>query len=160
MRELMETRFGVPPRDWQIASGNCGYSLQILCSRNCPQFHCLTLGGSPNAGSQCVPTLRQMCPRRSSEAGEVARRAGGVMNHGCEELDPSVRCADTSPREAWGGTHELLVWIDQKLLAGRALVVDGDVLEIEHLRQGDHLRVVARHRPRPALPAPPRPPQL
>src|SRR6266702_7398772 len=56
----------------------------------------------------------------------------------------AVRCADTSPREAWGSAHELLVRIDQKLLAGRALVVDGDVLEIEHLRQRDHLRVMAR----------------
>src|SRR5882762_10236816 len=55
---------------------------------------------------------------------------------------PALRA--TSPREAWGGAHELLVRIDQKLLASRALVVDRDVLEIEHLRQRDHLRVVAR----------------
>src|SRR5882724_11516530 len=41
------------PRDWQIASGNCGNSLQILCPRNCPQFHRLTLGSSPDAGPQC-----------------------------------------------------------------------------------------------------------
>src|ERR1700722_11929137 len=37
--------FGVQPRDWQIACGNCGNSRRILCPRNCPQFHCLTSGG-------------------------------------------------------------------------------------------------------------------
>ena len=38
-----------------------------------------------------------------SEAGEVARRAGGVMSFSPVAHDPSVRCADTSPRAAWGG---------------------------------------------------------
>src|SRR5260370_1915540 len=70
---------------------------------------------------------------------------------------PALRA--TSPREAWGGAHELFVRVDQKLLAGRALVVDGDVLEIEHLRQRDHLRVVAGEpppqAPDPALAQPP-----
>jgi hypothetical protein len=40
-----------------------------------------------------------------SEAGEVARRAGGVICVRDNALDPSVRCADTSPRKTWGGEN-------------------------------------------------------
>src|SRR5258708_38523141 len=121
-----------------------------------------------------------MCPRRSSRAEKVSRwgratpvtrssrciqrRATGVARP--QRMTPPALRA-TSPREAWGGAHELLVRIDQKLLAGRALVVGGDVLEIEHPGQRDHLRVMAGERPlqgpypalaQPHLPRPAHPP--
>src|ERR1044072_2741339 len=38
-----------------------------------------------------------------SFAGEVARRAGGVMGNGADAHDPSPRFAGTSPRVARGG---------------------------------------------------------
>jgi hypothetical protein len=217
---------------WLLRAGDQGFGLQGLAFANC-QIASANCGNCPTHAPRvrnAIPTLRQMCPRRSSEAGEVSPSYvdGEVMIHGSEELDPSVRCAATSPREAsigfthrvrgplrprhrggrgrgparlrgegevgcgvckrsiwslrsttspshcfamgpalspatrrrgtlsemcesdrreaWGGAHELLVRIDQELLAGRALVVGGDVLEIEHLRQRDHLRVVAGER--------------
>ena len=38
-----------------------------------------------------------------SDAGEVARRAGGVICAEDNAHDPSVCRADTSPRRTWGG---------------------------------------------------------
>ena len=49
----------------------------ILCSRNCPQLHCLTLGAVQTRVRTAIPTLRQMCPRRSRHTGE-ANEIGGA----------------------------------------------------------------------------------
>src|SRR5882757_5028027 len=57
-------------------------------------------------------------PLRGFREGEVARRAGGVMSTTANAHDPSVRCADTSPRKAWGG-NGMLWWTRVSILLAR-----------------------------------------
>src|SRR5258707_15387910 len=45
--------------------------------------------------------------------------------------------------QLYGTTLAALVRIDQVLFAGRALAIDGDVVELQRLLQRHHLRVVA-----------------
>src|SRR4051794_32792231 len=65
------------------------------------------------------------------ETGQTAQRAA---------------CCRTS-REAdqiigFHASPSALVWIDQVFLAGRALGVSGDMIELERLWQGHHLRIM------------------
>src|SRR6266436_9682799 len=65
------------------------------------------------------------------------RRAYGRASHDPPEWKRTVR-----PR----GTLSALVRIDQVLFAGRAVGVDGDVVELQRLLQRHHLRVVTGKR--------------
>src|SRR5260370_33624481 len=86
---LWKRGFGMQPRDWQIASGNCGNSLQILCARNCPQLHCLTLGAVQTRVRNAPCCARTSLRKRLLDSYITS-----------ESLSPSgaCECADTSER--------------------------------------------------------------
>src|SRR6476661_4545044 len=64
------------------------------------------------------------------------------IRRACERKPWSARMETT----LYGPALAALVRIDQVFFAGRAFGVDGDVVELQRLLQGHHLRVVAGKR--------------
>src|SRR6266581_4160754 len=101
MRELMETRF------WS-ASRVIGKSLAETAETPCKYFARETIRG-----------FTVSLWGRSKRGFAMRYPPSGRCVHAvAAKLARCRRLGDTSPREAWGSAHELLVRIDQKLLAG------------------------------------------
>src|SRR5713226_5006215 len=74
----------VQPRDWQIASGNCGNSLQILRSRSCPRTPRMTRYDEGGKMRRAL-SLSYRSPRRKMSIDRGPERAGQrqlVLAHG------------------------------------------------------------------------------
>jgi hypothetical protein len=77
--------------------------VEMLLSQSKPDGLVLNmsrLGGTPHRWERATPV--GLPPQ--AKLGEVSSSYGDGRVMGCQMLyDPSVRCADTSPRNAWGG---------------------------------------------------------
>src|SRR6266702_2011581 len=72
-----------------------------MCRRRSAAYRGVSAVSAPHFEGKDAPGLI-IPPLRGIREGEVARGAGGIMSTTANAHDPSVRCADTSLRKAWG----------------------------------------------------------